>query len=1302
MVIAMVTTTDTMAQPNLTSTDRELAGKILQDGRMDEVLRMGHELLKSGMNAGSGYSEVWIRDLNTFIVPLLDVAPQQSVREALLVFFHFQGEDGNIIDGYVPKEQGHAGYNYRFTESKPGLKAHKNTVETDQESSLVQAVCRYIRKTRDATILDEMIRDIPVRRRLEMALDYPLKHRWSEKHGLIWGATTADWGDIQPEHPWGVDLDENSHRAIDIYDNAMMLVAIGEYLDIVCARDAARTAPWNERRESLRKSARKHLWDAAAGKFIPHIYLEGSPFPEEFDENRIFYHGGTAVAIEAGLLTRDEIAASYQKMRDNMAAAGAATIGLTVYPPYPEGFFKSRAMVPYSYQNGGDWTWFGARIVRQLASNGFTGASYHELEPMLERVIKHRGFYEWWTPDNQPKGSAKFRGSAGVLIEAIQELREWARHRSSNNLAPLATIKAPGKFPEMLTDGIKGVAGEGEWITASHNNFWGGIAYPELELKWDRPRTINKVVIYDRPCAAEHMAACVLRFSDGSEVQVAAVPNDGSPKTVLFAPRQVTSLDLSCVDGVGSNIGLSELEVFHDENAKPDVKQRALSDLVSHVDPTIETGRGRWFFCTPGSRPFGMVCASAYTRNKNQQGGGYNYNSTEILGFAQIHCWLMSGINLMPTTGVVNPNQGEVGWKSAFSHDTEVIEPGYHKLILDRYQTQVEYTSTERVAFYRLQHRGGTNPQLLLQLGGFVGNASYVDGKAKLVSPTRLEGSHGMTDRIWGGPKLSHVFFVIDFNRPIRRMDGWMGAAENSNDIRDFSNPVPEGRLIDGTGTALEKYMYKNLPEEQAGVALAYDATAGDEVLFKIGISYTSIENARNNLETECPHWDFDKVRNESRETWNDWLGRITVKGGPQDTRVKFYTDLWHVLLGRHKINDLSGDFPSYMGPRDPAEPAMRIERVPMDKHGNPLHHMYNSDALWLTMWNLNILWGLGWPEIMDEFSASMVRYADLGGRLPRGPAAGGYTDIMTGCPATSLITATWQKDLLTKVDPGKAYQTMKTSHPLQLPAKPNGPGVAVQGAFEYWALAQMAAELGHQADAESWQQWIDSWKPFFDPKSKLLHGRWIEANDWQGTFGVAHDIDGLAQLMGGPDKLAEMLNSAFEEEAASHFVFSYGNGKVSYANQPGCSNAHVFSHVGHPWLSQYWVRRVSTQAYGGTDPNTGYGGHDEDQGQMGGVSALMKIGLFSLQGTSSKEPVYEITTPEFDEVTIQLDPRYYPGKEFRIVTHDNTPDNVYIQKAELNGRPLDTFWFHHKDFAKGGLLELWLGPEPNTAWGRR
>ena len=589
-----------------------------------------------------------------------------------------------------------------------------------------------------------------------------------------------------------------------------------------------------------------------------------------------------------------------------------------------------------------------------------------------------------------------------------------------------------------------------------------------------------------------------------------------------------------------------------------------------------------------------------------------------------------------------------------------------------------------------------------------------------------------MTDRFWGGPKLSHAYFVLELDRPFERIDGWKGAKEKLTDISEFSNPVTEARLAQDK----KKYLFKNVPEEQAGVALVYGVEAGEEVQVKIGISYTSIENARKNLEAECNHWDFDKVRNDARQEWNQWLGKITVKGGAQETRVKFYTDLWHTLLGRHKIDDVSGDYPCFMGER-------RTLTVPKDAAGKPRFHMYNSDALWLTMWNQNILWGLGWPEMLDEFSACLVEYADAGGVLPRGPSAGGYTWIMKGCPATSLITATWQKDLLTKVGEEKAYQAMKTSQPelsqataldpsvliqrnfektnqpeVSL-ATASDPGVLVQTGFEYWALSQMAQEMGKEKDAESFQGRIDQWKECFHPDLKLLMARdkenqnkwatndplkktgWVEANAWQGTFGISHDILGLADLMGGRDVLAEKLNYAFEQAASKDFVYGYGGGFVSYANQPGCSNAHVFNHSGQPWLSQYWVRRVSQQAYGGTNPNIGYGGHDEDQGQMGGVSALMKLGLFSLRGTSSQEPIYEITAPEFDEITIQLDPRYYSGKEFKIVVNDNSKENCYIQKAELNGSPLDNCWFYHKDFAQGGSLELWLGPEPNRAWGK-
>jgi len=220
-----------------------------------------------------------------------------------------------------------------------------------------------------------------------------------------------------------------------------------------------------------------------------------------------------------------------------------------------------------------------------------------------------------------------------LLFAALPDLRADAGSHAGANLAPLATAQGSGQAHAAAIDGIKQKDGEGEWIGESRNAWYGWIDYPKLELRWDNPQKVNKVVLYDRPTEAEHMAACVLKFSDGAEVHVTAVPNDGSPKTVVFEPRTVSGETLAVTDGIGWHIGLSELEAYYDATAKPEPEQaREYTDYVSYVDPTIETGRGRWFFCTPGSRPFGMVCAAAYTRNKNQGGGCYNYD----IGYGRI------------------------------------------------------------------------------------------------------------------------------------------------------------------------------------------------------------------------------------------------------------------------------------------------------------------------------------------------------------------------------------------------------------------------------------------------------------------------------------------------------------------------------------------------------------------------------------------------------------------------------------------------------------------------------------------
>ncbi len=874
----------------------------------------------------------------------------------------------------------------------------------------------------------------------------------------------------------------------------------------------------------------------------------------------------------------------------------------------------------------------------------------------------------------------------------------------TDNIAPKAKVTASTELnknfkADNVIDGIIGLDGKNEWVCEGAKTYWGYIRHPWIQLDWGTKVGINKIVIYDRPSIEEHVASGRIIFSDGSIVWVNEIPNDGTAKVVKFDTKYVTSFKFEVTDATGKDLGLSEIEVFPSHSKE--------SDYVSWVDPYIETNRGRYFFFITGGRPFGMVGAAPHTRNINQFGGGYNYNEKEILGFGQIHNWMMSGIEIMPAVSSVNPTGGESAWKSAFSHDDELVQPGYQRVYLRNPKTWVELTSTDRVSFYRFRYTEDMSTQLLVNLGGHLGNSTMANADVKVVNDKEFHGSFSSVDRFWGGPKDVKVYFVVQFDKAVDAWDGWRGKDLQSN--------------------------IKTLEGDGIGLSAKYTVKASDEIKMKIGISYTSVENARKNLLSECTTWDFDAVRNESRKVWNEWLGKIEVQGGTDAQKIKFYTDLWHVLLGRHKINDVSGDYPDRTtGKREGTftDAVFKIKTLPKDKNGKIKYNMYNSDAFWLTQWNLNILWGLAWPEIQDEMSASMIQYADNGGLLPRGPCGGGYSYIMTSNPTANLIGSTFQKGLLTKVNPKHAYETVKRN---QMPGGmlgdyedvefyikngwwKNNAGITIEASFQDWVTAQMAYKLGKKEDYQYFLKRSDSWKNCFNPKQGLLFpkdslGRfthddpldgkgWVEANAWQATWGVSHDIPGLAKLMGGNTALTEKLNYAFEKSIPEDFVFAYSDGYVSYANQPGLSNAHVFNYAGKPWLTQYWVRRVKEQAYGGITPDLGYGGHDEDQGQMGALSALMAIGLFDLNGNASAMPVYDITSPIFDEVTIKLDNRYYKGKQFKIISHNNSAENMYIQKVHLNGKGLDNFWFKHEDFAKGGVLEIWLGSQPNKSWG--
>ena len=414
-----------------TNPQQQLAETILNDTTLHQVDSMARSIISQGFNAGSGYSQIWARDMNTFIEVACEETNQTDIRNAILLFFALQQPNDEMIDGYVlkPDFTWYDNHPY-YADAAPDHVGFKNTVETDQESSLIQIVGKYIRKTGDTSILREDVAGRTVLERMDDMVDYLMRERYSDQYGLLFGAMTADWGDVQPNDDFGCDMNELSSRAIDVYDNAMFLIAL-DYLQEM-TDDASLLKKWKGIREQIAQHVRKHLWDAERKKFIPHLYIDPSPIPAGFDENQIHYHGGTAVAIEAGLLSKEEIALVNAQMLENVRLSGMPSIGLTLYPTYPEGFFRGGMAKPYVYQNGGDWTWFGGRMIQQLVANGFVEEAYDEIRPMIDRVIKNQGFFEWYGMGGVPSGSGHFKGSAGVLAKAIEMMNDWAEEKIDN------------------------------------------------------------------------------------------------------------------------------------------------------------------------------------------------------------------------------------------------------------------------------------------------------------------------------------------------------------------------------------------------------------------------------------------------------------------------------------------------------------------------------------------------------------------------------------------------------------------------------------------------------------------------------------------------------------------------------------------------------------------------------------------------------------------------------------------------------------------------------------------------------
>ena len=527
-----------------------------------------------------------------------------------------------------------------------------------------------------------------------------------------------------------------------------------------------------------------------------------------------------------------------------------------------------------------------------------------------------------------------------------------------------------------------------------------------------------------------------------------------------------------------------------------------------------------------------------------------------------------------------------------------------------------------------------------------------------------------------------------------------------------------------------------------AGIYLTYDFPEASSVTAKIGLSYTSVENARLNLETEAKDLSFDEAKDQSHQAWEDYLGRIRVETTKKEDKVKFYTGLYHALLGRGLASDVNGAYPKNDG---------SVGQLEM-KDGKPVHNIYNTDAIWGGQWNLSQLWIMAYPEYVSDYVSSHLQAYRDAGWLADGLANNRYVSGVGTNLLPAIISAAYEcgiRDFDTKLayeaclkneldgenrpfgagkvntkefvqygyvphaDEGKGYQEtfmFSASHTLEY-------------SYTAWAVAQWAKQLGDTAHYNQLMSLSKGWERLYDPSTNFIRpkkrdGKFIdnfnpmqvwrgfqEGNAWQYTFYVPHDVKGLVGKVGA-DVFNARLDSIFT--VSQKMIFSGGKEVGAFAglqtlynqgNQPCLHISWLFNEAGRPSLTQKWVRAILNEFYG-TDGIHGYGyGQDEDQGQLGAWYVISSMGLFDVKGLTDSQSSFGLGAPLFDKITIRLNPKYYSGKEFVIEVKGNTPENGYVQQYVLNGKPLHEPRLPFAFFAEGGVLEVDMGAQPKDSY---
>ncbi|WP_459189683.1 GH92 family glycosyl hydrolase [Parabacteroides sp. APC149_11_2_Y6] len=760
-------------------------------------------------------------------------------------------------------------------------------------------------------------------------------------------------------------------------------------------------------------------------------------------------------------------------------------------------------------------------------------------------------------------------------------------------------------------------------------------------------------------------------------------------------------------------------------------KNTSLEELSQYVEPRIGTAHCRWFHFTPGAMPFGMAKPAPSTNGHigNKSGWeatGYDYRDNTIEGFPCLHEFQIGGIVLMPTCGTLKTVPGAVGdtagtgYRSRFDRKDEIATAGYYSVLLKDYSIRAELTATPRVAFQRFTFPAGNDNHILFDIGNRQGESGAVkDASVELKPDGRIEG--------W---VITEPEYVKKYQK---------GATVPLYFSAVLDKEPSEYGVFNGENIQADR---KETSGVGAGLYLTFRTEKEESVTAKVGLSYTSVENARLNLDAEAETLSFDDALELSHKTWEEYLGRIRVETQVKENKVKFYTGLYHALLGRGLASDINGAYPRHDG---------TVGQIPL-QDGKPVHNLYNTDAAWGAQWNLSQLWALAYPEYYSDYVSSHLLVYQDAGWLADGIANSRYVSGVGTNLLSTIIAGAYQCGIR-DFDIKKGYEACLKNEldgenrPLgagkvdtrefvkygYVPHLENGDGPheafmfsashTLEYSYSAWALAQWAKQLGKTEDYNRLMDLSKGWERIYDPsvnfvRPKKKDGSFIdkfepmevwrgfqEGNAWQYTFYVPHNVKGLAGKV-GIDVFNQRLDSIFT--VSRKLIFSGGKEVGAFAglqtlynhgNQPCLHISWMFNEAGRPSLTQKWVRAILNEFYG-IDGIHGYGyGQDEDQGQLGAWYVIASMGLFDIKGLTDEQPGFALGSPLFDKITVSLNNRYYQGKEFVIETKNNNLQNDYIQSMNLNGKVWTDTHIPFDEIIKGGHLIMEMGSQPRDVY---